>query len=424
MSQDHSRYCSACFLVRSLWKDFIKGDIALRAMSLVYITLLSLVPLLALSFSVLKAFGVHNQLQPILLQVLEPLGQKGVEISAKIIDFVSNVNVGVLGAVGLVVLVYTSIALINKIEEALNFTWEVTTSRNFVNRLRHYLSLIFLGPILIFTAISLWISLLNNSWVQAAFSIDSIGLIFGFFTLHLSKLLSVIAFTIIYLLMPNAHVKPKVAFIGALIAAFLWHLTGSLFATFIVNSSTQTAIYSAFASLLVFMLWMYASWFILLFSARIAFYIQHPQHSRYSHHTNALNPALMEMIALSISQHITQQAYQKKPALSLHDLSQRLNIPNHFIQNTLEVLETHQLITKDAQHPPCYILSTPAETTTINAIKKAVAYGNYDQMTLMHNILEGTPSLNSLNETLQSGVQHNSISLKHFSLKSFHSTDI
>ncbi|MCK5902325.1 MAG: YihY/virulence factor BrkB family protein, partial [Cocleimonas sp.] len=91
-------------------------------MSLVYITLLSLVPLLALSFSVLKAFGVHNQLQPILLQVLEPLGQKGVEISAKIIDFVSNVNVGVLGAVGLVVLVYTSIALINKIEEALNFT--------------------------------------------------------------------------------------------------------------------------------------------------------------------------------------------------------------------------------------------------------------------------------------------------------------
>ena len=195
--------CRVYFIAHAVWKDFSEGRITIRAMSLVYITLLSLVPLLALSFSVLKSFGVHNQMQPVLLQLLEPLGQKGIDIATRINDFVSNVNVGVLGAVGLMVLVYTSISLMNKIEEALNFTWKVKTSRNLINRLRHYLSLIILGPILIFTTVGLWVSLLDNSWVQAVFSIESINPALGLISPQLSKLVSVIGFTFVYVLIPN-----------------------------------------------------------------------------------------------------------------------------------------------------------------------------------------------------------------------------
>ena len=79
-----------------------------RAAGLVYTTLLSLVPFLAVMFSVLKAFGVHQQIEPVLAQALEPLGSKGQEITATIIGFVDNLKIGVLGVVGVAGLFYTT----------------------------------------------------------------------------------------------------------------------------------------------------------------------------------------------------------------------------------------------------------------------------------------------------------------------------
>ena len=104
-----------------LIKELLGGQLNLRAMSLVYTTLLSIVPLLAVSFSVLKGFGVHNRIEPLLYNLLLPLGPKGVEITDNIIGFVENVKVGVLGSIGTVMLIYTVIALLQKIESAFNF---------------------------------------------------------------------------------------------------------------------------------------------------------------------------------------------------------------------------------------------------------------------------------------------------------------
>ena len=101
-----------------LGRDVSSGQLTRRSMGLVYTTILSLVPLLALSFSVLKAFGVYNQLQPVLANFLAPLGERGEEITGRIMGFIENINVGVLGAFGLVMLIYTVVSLIQKIEES------------------------------------------------------------------------------------------------------------------------------------------------------------------------------------------------------------------------------------------------------------------------------------------------------------------
>ena len=95
-----------------VFRDLADGQLTLRAMSLVYTTLLALVPLLAVSFSVLKGFGVHNEIEPLLLKVFSPLGERGVELTSRIIGFVDNVKVGVLGSLGLALLIYTVISLI------------------------------------------------------------------------------------------------------------------------------------------------------------------------------------------------------------------------------------------------------------------------------------------------------------------------
>src|SRR5205809_7913982 len=92
----------------------------LQAMSLTYSTLLSLVPFLAVMFSVLKAFGVQNGLEPFLAQLLQPLGNEASQVTTSIMKFVENIQVGILGAAGVAMLFYTVVTLVAKIEDALN----------------------------------------------------------------------------------------------------------------------------------------------------------------------------------------------------------------------------------------------------------------------------------------------------------------
>jgi membrane protein len=146
--------------------DLLKGQLSLRAMSLVYTTMLSLVPLLAVTFSVLKGFGVHNRLEPLLSNVLAALGPKGAEVTATIIGFVDNIKVGVLGSVGLALLVYFVISLVYKVESTLNFIWRIKKPRRLVQRFSEYLSVILVGPVLMFAALGITASISSTTIFQ------------------------------------------------------------------------------------------------------------------------------------------------------------------------------------------------------------------------------------------------------------------
>ncbi len=259
-------------------RDLGDGMLTLRAMSLVYTTLLSMVPLLAISFFVLKGFGVHNQIEPFLRNVLAPLGEEGLEISARIIEFVENVEVGVLGLVGFILLFYTVVSLMQKIERAFNFTWHITQSRSFAQRFRDYLSVVVVGPVLVFASLGITGSLMNNSVVEALSAMVLVGDAIEIAGRLVPYLMIVGAFTFIYIFMPNTKVKFRSALTGGIVAGVLWNTAGWVFASFIVASTTYTVIYSTFATLIMFMIWLYLGWLILLVGASIAFYDQHPEH--------------------------------------------------------------------------------------------------------------------------------------------------
>ncbi|NJD56395.1 MAG: hypothetical protein FIA94_08335 [Nitrospirae bacterium] len=144
-------------------KGVSEEQLVLRAMSLVYTTLLSIVPLLAVSFSVLKAFGVHARFLIFLYYFLEPLGQSGVDISMKIIEFVENVKISVLGSIGLSTLIYTVLSMIQKIEGSLNYIWDIKGTRGFSQRFSNYMSVLLIGPVLVFSAIGITATLMSST---------------------------------------------------------------------------------------------------------------------------------------------------------------------------------------------------------------------------------------------------------------------
>jgi len=357
-----------------LVRDLMEGQLTLRSMSLVYTTLLAMVPLLALSFSVLKGFGVHNQLEPILLNFLAPMGERGVEITQRIIGFVDNIKVGVLGTLGLALLVYTVISLLQKIERAFNFTWRVSENRPFSQRFSDYLSVIMIGPVLVFTALGITASISGAEFVQKATEIKAIGVVAEIIATLVPYILIIIAFTLIYIFVPNTKVKPKSALVGGVVSGILWETTGWGFATFVVTSTKYTAIYSAFATLIMFMIWLYISWLILLIGGSVAFYHQHPEHRNLRSRILRLSNRMREKVSLLIMALIGQHYFHHQTPWTVDDLSRRLNIGVEACNLLVTNLVKAGMLLRVAGEVPAYVPAQALETLKLTDLVTAIRH--------------------------------------------------
>lgn len=353
-------------------RDMLDGQLTLRAMSLVYTTLLSLVPLIAVSFSVLKGFGVHNQVEPILLNLLAPMGEKGIEITEKVIGFVENIKVGVLGSLGLFLLLYTVVALIQKIERSFNYTWRVTQVRPLAQRLSDYLSVVLVGPVLIFSALGITATVTGAEFVQKLSQVEPFGQFIHLVGTMVPYLLVIAAFTFIYTFVPNVKVKIKSAAVGALVAGVLWESMGWVFASFVVNSAKYAAIYSAFATLIMFMIWLYLSWLILLVGASIAFYHQHPEYLTRQMRVLKISNRLKEQAALQIMYLIANRFYHHQQPWSVEELSRRIGVPMGVVETVVNMLQTGELLKATDASPRGLLPAQPLELTGIKDILDVV----------------------------------------------------
>lgn len=330
--------------------------ITLRAMSLVYTTLLAMVPLLAVSISVLKGFGVHDQLEPTLTGILAPLGEQSAEISAHIVGFVDNMKIGVLGALGLGLLIFTAVSLIQKIEAAFNYTWRLQNSRSLMQRFSDYLSVILVGPVLVFSAVGITASLGSNQIVEFLNTLPYMNGLLHLMGKLLPFLLVIAAFTFVYMLVPNTRVKFRSAFYGAVIAGVIWQVSGILFTSFVGGSTSYTAIYSGFAILLVFMIWLYLSWVILLIGASISFYHQNPNQLKREQIEFHMSGRMRDQLALQAMVNIARaHDQQSELSPSLENLAGYQQVPVGALKRMLDALQNDGLIQLSAQDPPLYL---------------------------------------------------------------------
>ena len=357
-------------------RDLLEGQLTLRAMSLVYTTLLAMVPLLAVSFSVLKGFGVHNQIEPLLLNFLRPMGERGVEMSSRIIGFVDSVRAGVLGSVGFALLIYTVISLIQKIERACNDTWHVSRSRPLSQKFSDYLSVILIGPVLVFSALGITASVMSTAVVQKMVAIKVFGSLLELATTLVPYLLMIAAFTFVYIFIPNTRVRFRSALTGGVVAGVLWETSGWAFASFVVKSAKYTAIYSGFAILIMFMIWLYLSWLIVLVGASVAYYHQHPESVTAYRRQLRLSNRMQEKLALLVMFLVGKNYYDNLPALTLEEFAQSLNVPMEALEPIMEALEGYGLLTQTANEPSTSLPARPLDTAGLKDVLDAVRGAN------------------------------------------------
>lgn len=344
--------------------EFRESALNAKASGLVFTTLLSLVPFLAVMFSVLKAFGIHQQIEPFLAQALEPLGEKGVEITTRVIEFVNNLKVGVLGAVGVAGLFYTTFSLIDKIEEALNGIWRVRQSRPLARKFSDYLSVVLVGPVLVFTAFALTASAQSHWLVQTVLEIQPLGYLVVMATKVMPYVFLCGAFTFLYKFVPYTQVRLTSALIGGVTAGILWQLAGIAFAAFVAGSARYSAIYSSFAILVLFLIWLYVGWLIVLAGAQVAYYHQHPSAYLTQMRVRQRAHAFREQLALTTLVHMTTRYLMEQPPYRLSALAKMLDVPLSVLEELVELFVQHGIVCRTSD-PQGITLARPPESVAV-----------------------------------------------------------
>jgi len=355
----------------ALLRDLGRGELGLRAMSLVFSTLFAIVPVVAVAFSVLKAFGYHRELEPVLFEFLRPLGDQGYELTKNIMGFVENVQGTILGTVGFAFLLYTVVSMIQKMEEALNFVWHVERPRSLARRISEYLVVMLIGPAIAVFAMVL-LARVEASDVLARVSGLATGDTGTFGNAHLTPYVMVVAlFAFVYLYMPNTRVRIGPAFVGALFAGVLWAAVGALFTRIVVYSATTAAVYAGFAVVLLFLVWLYVSWLILLLGAQLSFYVQQPEHLRSGHAEVPLTSALRERVALAIMYLVGERFLAGGARWTIAGLAERLHVPGTVLDEIVSSLQAQGLVldVEDDTVAPARDLGTIALDAILDAVR-------------------------------------------------------
>lgn len=367
---------NAVRLGQVLARDVQNGEITMRAMGLVYTTLLSLVPLLALAFSMLKAFGVDNALRPVLHRFLAPLGAQADDIIDKVVGFVENVQVGVLGAIGVVLLMYSVISLIQKVETGCNYIWQVRKPRSLGRRFTEYLSVLIVGPIVILAASSMTASLSSNTVVSYLSTIEPFGTSIYVAGRLVPYILYSVGFTFLFAFMPNTKVNLLPAIGGGVFAGLLWQTASLGFTVFAANSSNYNAIYSSFAIIILLLVWLYVSWLIMLVGCRVSFLLQHTEQLTRKPYPPQLGAADREQIALLMMSLIGYNFMQGNPPWQVDRLSRYLRAAPDHVYAIGDQLVADGILVESGETTVTLLPRQDIECLKVNDILDAVRSGD------------------------------------------------
>jgi membrane protein len=340
------RWLTVARYAYALLRDLMLGDLSLRAMSLVYTTMLAIVPLLAFSFSLLKGLGLHRDLAPLLDRFFAPLGPRSGELTQRIIEFVDNVSGSALLGVSILLLIWSALVMAQKVEGSFNFVWRVDRPRSFARRLSEYLSVMLIMPLLMSVAMGFTASLASETVMTRLQQMGTIGGWLASLSSLAPYLMVIALFSFLYVFVPNTRVHFKAAVCGGLFAGMLWAGSGSVFTSVVVSLSRYEAIYSGFAIVIVAMIWLYLSWLILLLGTQLAFYLQNPDYLRLGQRTEVMSNGLRERLALSAMLLIGRDFEQPGHGWRVESLAARIRIARHLLEPVTASLMRTGLITQ------------------------------------------------------------------------------
>ncbi len=354
-------------------KEFQRDNIPLRSCALTFTIVLSLVPTLALGTAVLKGLGAGDQMREAAYHFIDSLESSASidpKISAEdiavatnetevategqtpqvddsaltghlrkaadqIFDYVDRTDFATLGAFGVVGLVFAVLSVLGSIEQAMNVIWKAGSGRPFGRKLMDYLALMILLPLSVNLALATEATLQNKTLFNMFNDLLPTAWLSGFLLKILPLLLVIGTFTVLYRFLPNVKVRILPALAGGIFGGTSWLFTQTLYFKMQIGVAKYNAIYGSFATLPLFLLWLYIGWIIFLAGAEAAFACQ--VWRRYSRHDHKMSPHKQLSMAFFILEHVFN-SFQDGKMESPSEISRHLNCREDEVRSIVDLL--------------------------------------------------------------------------------------
>ncbi len=371
-------------------RGVLRDQCLLRAQALTYITVLSLVPLLALTFAVAKGLDfytvlVHDVIEPFLDRTFGYLPQPGEGVAStesglamrmaidQVLTFVNGTKFSALGIVGLLALLYTGLKLLGAVEQAFNDIWDAPRPRTLMRKISDYLAMVVVTPILLLAATALTTAVHRSDFALFLRDSAGLGLVLDI-ALRVAPLAALWAsFTFLFFAMPNANTKLSSAALGGFVAGILWQGALLLHIQFQVGVAGYSAIYASFAALPIFLVWVNVSWVIVLLGAEICF--AHQSEPSYAEAPSAKpsDPALWITAGLRAVLRIATDFTAARPPRTSTAIAEDLALPEPRVAGSLALLEHAGILAvADHQGEACWIPARDPATVRVKDVLDAL----------------------------------------------------
>ena len=341
------------FLIRVLriilltFRGFVENKCQLRASSLTFYSLLSIVPVMAMAFGVAKGFGFQRTLEREVSKLFSAHSDIAGQIMAFANSLLDNTKGGLVAGIGFAFLIWSVLKVLSNIEQSFNEIWGVQEPRTWVRRVSDYLSLMFLLPVLFIVSSAATVIVAGQ--VQAFMGkVSMLGYLAPLIQV-LIRFLPLLAiwfmFTLLYIFMPNTHVRIRAALIAGVAAGTAYQLFQFFYVTFQFGVAKYNAIYGSFAALPLFLIWLQASWMIVLSGAELSFATQNVDTYEFEPDANLASPAFRKLLALRIVNLLVEHfSFGEKP-LNEDAIAHELGIPIRLLRYLLHDLTEAGIIT-------------------------------------------------------------------------------
>lgn len=326
-------------------RGFLNEELSTKASALTFSTLLAIVPLLAVLVGIAKGFGFQGTVRQ-QLYVFFPGHESELSIAFEYVEsYLAQAQGGVIIGVGLVLLFYTVINLISSIEDSFNNIWQIKKARPWSRKIIDYMGLFLLLPILITTSsgLSIFISTLRGTFLNDYLFFTPIAE----FVLNVSPfIMTILAFTALYLLLPNTKVGFLNGFIPAIFAGIVFQVFQFLYINGQIWVSKYNAIYGSFAALPLLLLWLQLSWLICLFGAELSYASQNVRKFSFDRDSKNITRRYKDFLTLLIASLITKRFAKGEKPYTADELSETYRIPIRITTEILYLLTDLNIITE------------------------------------------------------------------------------
>jgi membrane protein len=335
-------------------RKFIQHDSSKTATMLTYYSLLNIVPVFAVVFAMAKGFGLQKFVVKQIVEMAEKANWQA-SVTDQIISFAESVLTqakgGVIAGVGIVLLLWTVISILGKIEDSFNIIWEVKKPRTLMRKFTDYLTILLIAPVLL--AISSSITIVATGSIKTI--VQNIELL-GAFSSVIFLLLKVLPYftmwlllTAVYLIMPNEKVPIRSGVIGAVVAGTIFQIVQLIYIKFQIGVATQSAIYGSFAALPLFLGWLQISWMIMLFGVEIAHANEHYETFGFHPDYGRVGSASRKFLVIRIYHLLVKKFAAGEKPLTLLEIAHLLKIPVSFVREILSELSAKGLVVEIAK---------------------------------------------------------------------------